>query len=266
MPLLALGEARVLCNASLYLERKGRNPLSVSINLHADPSNDLCVARVPLFQGLTHAQQVEVAGFARTVRLDAVEQVYTAGSDMSQLMVVHTGQVKIARTSATGHEQVIRVLGPGDFIGESAFLTGARPDHAAEALVYTELCVFRHADLGRLVEKHSSIGLRMLQGVSQRLDDTEARLASVISGNVSSRLADYLLSLPATPGPRGTIDVTLPLAKKDIASLLSTTPESLSRQLRKLTDSGVISQQDQGRITIIDVTALAALTKTDSRT
>ena len=184
---------------------------------------------------------------------------------MSQLMVVHTGQVKIARTSAAGHEQVIRVLGPGDFIGESAFLTGTRPDHAAEALVHTELCVFRHADLGRLVEKHPSIGLRMLQGVSQRLDDTEARLASVILGNVSSRLADYLLSLPATPGPRGATDVTLPLAKKDIASLLSTTPESLSRQLRKLTDTGVISQQEQGRITITDVTALTALSTLSKR-
>jgi len=40
---------------------------------------------------------------------------------------------------------------------------------------------------------------------------------------------------------------------------MSTTPESLSRQLRKLTDSGVISQQDQGRVTITDVTALSAL-------
>ncbi len=233
--------------------------MSVSTDGHPEQSDDLCVARVPLFQGLTYSQQLGVAGFARTLQLDAVEQAYAAGSDMSQLMVVHTGQVKISRTSAAGHEQVIRVLGPGDFIGESAFLTGARPDHAAEALVATELCVIRHADLGRLVEKHPSIGLRMLQGVSKRLDETETRLASAISGNVSSRLADYLLSLPAKPGAQGSVEVRLPLAKKNIASLMSTTPESLSRQLRKLTDSGVISQQDQGRITIIDVTALSAL-------
>lgn len=233
--------------------------MSVPTTMHVDRADDLCVARVPLFQGLTHTQQVEVAGFARAVRLDAVEQVYAACSDMSQLMVVHTGKVKISRTSLTGQEQVIRILGPGDFIGESAFLTGVRPGHSAEALVDTQLCVFRHADLSRLVEKHPNIGLRMLQGVSKRLDDTEARLASVISGNVSSRLADYLLSLPAKQGPRGTVEVSLPLAKKDIASLMSTTPESLSRQLRKLTDSGVISQQDPGRITITDVTALSEL-------
>jgi len=233
--------------------------LSDPAALHAEHTDDLCVARVPLFQGLSPTQQLEVASFARTVQLAAAEQAYAARADISQLMVVHTGNVKMFRTSVTGHEQVIRMLGPGDFIGESAFLTGARPDHAAEALVDTELCVFRHADLSRLVEQHPSIGLRMLQGVSERLEETEARLAAVISGNVSSRLADYLLSLPAKPGPGGRIDVTLPLAKKDIASLMSTTPESLSRQLRKLTDAGVISQPYPGRITITDVTALGAL-------
>lgn len=237
-------------------------PQSLPTESHTDRTENLCVARVPLFQGLSHTQQVEVAGFARSVRLEPVEQVYAAGSEMSQLMVVHTGQVKISRTSMDGREQVVRVLGPGDFIGESAFLTGARPDHAAVALEDAELCVFRHADLNRLVEKHPSIGIRMLQGVSRRLDETEARLASVISGGVSSRLADYLLSLPARPGPQGTVDVTLPLAKKDIAALLSTTPESLSRQLRRFTNSGVIVQGDRNRLTITDVHALSALSTT----
>lgn len=237
---------------------------SANHDAHAEQSGDLCVSRVPLFQGLTHAQQVEVAGFARPVHLGAIEQVYAAGSDMSQLMVVHTGQVKISRTTVAGNEQVVRVLGPGDFIGESAFLTGARPDHSAQALVETQLCVFRHADLGRLVEKHPSIGLRMLQGVSRRLDDTEARLASVMFGSVGSRLADYLLSLPATPGADGSLKVILPLAKKDIASLLSTTPESLSRQLRRLTDADVISQHDRGEIVIIDAAALITLANATS--
>lgn len=224
-----------------------------------EPAQNLCVSIVPLFQGLTYEQQLDVAGVAQPSRFARGEQVYSAGSDVSQLMVVHTGRVKIARTSAEGHEQIIRVLGPGDFIGESAFLTGIRPDHGATALEAAELCVFHHRDLGRLVEQHASIGLRMLQGVSRRLGEAEARLAAVISGDVSSRLADYLLALPASPGPGGRVDVELPLAKKDIASLLDTTPESLSRQLRALTDAEVITQTDAGRISIIDVDALGAL-------
>lgn len=220
--------------------------------------DDLCVTRVPLFQGLSHQQQLEVAGLARPTRLARGEQAYAVGSDVAQLMVVHTGRIKVSRIGPEGHEQIVRVIGPGDFVGESAFLTGGRPDHFATALEASSMCVFRHADLGRLVRQHPSIGLRMLQGVSRRLQETEARLAAVISGDVSSRLAGYLLSLEGRPAEGG-LEVRLPLAKKDIASLLDTTPESLSRQLRRLQESGVISAQDGRRLVIRDVDALMDL-------
>lgn len=220
--------------------------------------DDLCVARVPIFQGLTREEQLEVARTARPTTVTGDEIVYAPGSATSQLLVLHTGRVKISRVSPDGHEQIVRVLGPGDFIGESAFLTGARPDHLATALEPGSMCVFRHGDLGRLVQTHPSIALRMLQGVSRRLDETETRLASVISEDVTARLAGYLMSLPASHAD-GAMTVTLPLAKKDIASLLDTTPESLSRQLRRLNDSGVIDQAPKRRITIRDLDALTAL-------
>lgn len=221
-------------------------------------AEDLCVARVPLFRGLSRREQEQVAELARPVRTRRGEAVYTAGSDVSQLMVVHTGRLKITRISADGHEQIVRILEPGDFVGESALLTGERPDHHAVALEAGSMCVFRHSDVGGLIGQHPSIGMHMLQEVSARLGEVEARLASVIAGDVSSRLADYLLALPARRGPGG-LGVELPLPKKDIASLLDTTPESLSRQLRRLSDSGVIEQLPRGRITITDLDALMAL-------
>ena len=227
--------------------------------IETNAQEELCVAKVPIFRGLSYDQQLEVAGVARPTKLDRAERVYSAGSNMSQLMVVHQGKVKISRTSPDGHEQIVRVLEAGDFIGESSFLTGAGPDHDATAIEPAQLCVFRHADLGRLVEKHPSIGLQMLQSVSRRLGETEARLASVISGDVTSRLANYLLDLPSKRTAVGDAEVTLPLAKKDIASLLDTTPESLSRQLRHLSDAGVITQGTRGVVTIVDVDALAVL-------
>src|SRR5690625_3344695 len=148
--------------------------------------NDLCVALVPLFQGLTYDEQLDVAEVARPTQVTKGEQIYAARSDISQLMVVHTGSVKIARYTTEGNEQIVRVLGPGEFVGESAFVTGGRPDHFATALEAGSMCVFRHTDLGRLVEQHPSIAVRMLQGVTRRLADTETRLASLLSGDVSS--------------------------------------------------------------------------------
>lgn len=220
--------------------------------------DDLCVAQVPLFGGLTRAEQEQVAELARPTTVAKDELVYFAGSRTAQLMVVHTGRLKISRLSEAGAEQIVRVVGPGDFVGESSFLTGARPDHNATALEAGSMCVFRHNDVARLVARYPSVGLVMLQTVSARLQETEARLASLISGDVSSRLADYLLTLPARRG-RGGLAVELPMAKKDIASLLDTTPESFSRQLRRLTDSGVVKSGPGRTLTITDVDALMGL-------
>ncbi len=221
------------------------------------PEDDLCVARVPLFQGLTTQQQHNVASLAIPTRVGADEQIYSAGSAVSQLMVVHTGHVKISRLTADGHEQIVRVLESGDFIGEGAFIDGSRPDHFAVAVEAGSLCVFRHADLGRLIDDHPSIGMAMLRTLSRRLDETETRLAAVISGDVASRLADYLMSLPVRRID-GVPTVELPMAKKDIASLLDTTPESLSRQLRRLSDSRVIRLHGR-RIALTDIGTLTSL-------
>lgn len=225
---------------------------------HSSADGDLCVALVPLFQGLSRQEQLEVAEVARPTELDKGEILYRAGAEVSQLLVVHQGQVRITRTTSDGNEQLVRVLGPGDFVGESAFVVGGPPDHDAAALDAARLCCFRHDDLAPLVRRYPSIGLRMLQGVSRRLQDIETRLAAAISEDVSARLATYLLSLPARPSDGG-IEVELPLAKKDVASLLDTTPESFSRQLRRLQDSGILSARPDRRLIIQDVDALMEL-------
>jgi CRP-like cAMP-binding protein len=200
---------------------------------------DTCVARVPVFAGLSAHDQQRVEALARPTHLQAGETAYSANDDVSQLLVLHTGRLKIFRLSADGSEQLIRVLGPGEFTGETSVFTGQRPDDYATALDECRLCVFSHDDLEALMRMHPEIGLRMLAAVAERLSYTEHRLSSLTSRDVESRLADYLLGLPSTWRDH-IATVTLPLAKKDVASLLDTTPESFSRALKSLADQGLI--------------------------
>lgn len=219
---------------------------------------DTCVARVPVFAGLSAHDQEQVAALARPARVPAGGSPYAADDAPAQLMVVHTGRLKISRLSADGAEQIVRVLGPGEFTGEAAVFTGDRPDHRVVALDDATLCVFRHDDLQRLIRRHPEIGLRMLATVSARLSDTEERLNALTSRNVDTRLAAYLLGLPST-WRDGVATVTLPLAKKDVASLLDTSPESLSRALTSLAARGVIALGARRSVTITLPEALQQL-------
>ena len=96
----------------------------------AESSADTCVARVPVFASLSPHDQRRVEALARPTHLHAGETAFSADDDMSQLMVVHTGRLKVFRLLADGTEQLVRVLVPGEFTGETSVFTGQRPDVA----------------------------------------------------------------------------------------------------------------------------------------
>ena len=224
-------------------------PLTV---LHRNDEN--CVRRVPIFSGLSAAQQDAVAGYARPTSLARGELLHVAGDDVGRLFVVHTGSVKLVRATASGRERLIRVAGPGGVVGEHPFLTGERPEYYVEATADARLCVFRHADLAGLVQAYPVIAVEMMRSLSERLADSE-RLLALGSADVGARIAAYLLGLPTLPGP-GT-RVRLPLTKKDVASYLGTTPESFSRAFARLQQAGAVTPD--GDVLALDAGALEAL-------
>lgn len=219
---------------------------------------DTCVARVPVFAGLPAREQEQVAALARPAHVAGGASPYASDDDPGRLMVVHVGRLKVSRVSADGAERIVRVLGPGEFTGEAAVFTGERVDHRVVALEDATLCVFHHEDLQDLIRRHPEIGLRMLAAVSSRLSETEERLDALTSRDVESRLAGYLLGLPAA-WRDGVATVTLPLAKKDVASLLDTTPESLSRALASLAGQGLVTLGPGRSVTIERPTPLQHL-------
>jgi len=217
--------------------------------------DDLCVTRVPIFQGLTPQEQLRVADFARPVLAKKGEIVYAPGKSASRLLVMHSGQLKVSHAAANGQEQILRTVTDGDVVGERAFLTGHRPNDLAIALEDSRMCVFDHADLAVLLRDYPDISQRMLRTLSDRLSSVERLLAAVTSSDVNARVAAYLLDLPGSIRD-GAAMVRLPMAKQEIAAYLGTTPETLSRRLAALSACGIIELHGRRDVTMLDIDAL----------
>jgi CRP/FNR family transcriptional regulator, anaerobic regulatory protein len=216
-----------------------------------------CVARVPIFADLSPEQQYKVAAFVRPLHASRGDIVYMAGSDLHRVLIVHRGRIAMRHLTADGREQVVRVLEEGDVVGEAAFVTGAQPDHEAVATADSELCTLNHADLVELVQRHPRIAVRMLQSVTERLVRAERMLAAFATTEVETRLTAWLLDQPSVDDA-GRRMVVLPMAKKEIASFLGTTPETLSRRLADLAREGVIDLAGRREIVLLDVPELQA--------
>lgn len=221
---------------------------------HQDEPN--CVPRVPIFSGLAARQQTMVASLARPVMLSPGDLVYGPGENSRQISVVHTGQIKLSRTMPSGRQRLVRVAKPHETLGEHTFFSGGITLDEAEALTEAELCTFRHEDLADLVNDYPDIAVRMLKIFSDRLAQTERDL-TLASLSVDVRLADFLLQQPPVRG----VIVQLPLPKKDIASLLGTTPESFSRALTRL-ESNMLIGVDGDFVSILDPAGLEEMVAT----
>ncbi len=206
------------------------------------------VRRVPIFADLPEAAQRRIAATAVTRAYPREQRIYGPG-DRTGLFVVHSGLVKVHRLTESGSDQLVRLMSPGDFLGETALLTDTATDHFAVALQPSELCMIDRGRFTELLAEHPSIAVQMLQTVSSRLVTTEQMLSSLSGHSVEHRLAQQLLFLM---DEAGSASFRLPTTKKELASYLGTSPETLSRRLGALQTAGVIRIGAHGLVEVLD--------------
>ncbi|MER2063388.1 MAG: Crp/Fnr family transcriptional regulator [Alkalibacterium sp.] len=209
-----------------------------------------CVSLVPIFNHLDAAQMDEIMEAVKAQSFKKGELVYRAGDKSDVLTIVNKGSLRIYRLSESGKEQLVRVLRPGEFTGELALFNEKVHENYAEAMEATSVCQITRSDLQALLVKYPSISLKILQELSTRVDQSEQQATRFTTESTEQRLALYLADLLG-PDNESNI-VTLPLTKKDLASYIGTTPETVSRKLKELEEMNLIKRISSSKIKILD--------------
>ena len=174
-----------------------------------------------------------------------------AGDKGEKLYVIHSGKVKITRITSSGKEQVIRVLGPGEFMGELSIFSPTPLTDNGEALNETIVCMIDGSKLKNLMMKHSGIAFKVMEELSKRLEKAENLIENISLQGVEKRLADTLIEMADEKG-----EVNLKMSKKDFASYIGMTQETLSRRLTIFQDMGFIEMIGHRKIILLDINAL----------
>jgi len=219
---------------------------------HTHDHHKQCISLVPIFNHLEAEQMDEVMYTAHSSSYKRGEIIYKAGEESDSLYIVSKGKIKIYRLSESGKEQLMRILNPGDFTGELALFNEGIHESYAEAMADTQVCMIKRSDLQEFLLKYPSISLRILAEFSSRLEQSEKQTTRFATEKVETRIALFLSELLEG----ATMEVTLPMSKKDLASYLGTTPETISRKLAELEEAGIIIQNGQRKIKIIDLDGL----------
>lgn len=215
-----------------------------------------CTAAVPVFRSLPAGSLQELDETMHHRRWGRGEVVLAHGALIEHLVIVAEGELKLTRITASGREQVIRVLGPGDFFGEMALFTQITLEGDLVATSDTSVCMVPRASVQRLLQTHSELSVALVEALAQRLYEAEQQIVELGLRDVGQRLAAALLRYAKATN---VAVIQLPISWAELAVRLGTTPETLSRRLRVMVEEGLIEQMGPRLFVVRDLQGLKDL-------
>jgi CRP/FNR family transcriptional regulator len=210
--------------------------------------------KVPIFANLNPNEMAQIAAIITDRQYKKGESIYFGSEDHKQLFVINQGKVKIYKVSETGKEQIIRILNPGDFMGELSLFINFPINGNAEALEATAICIIDGHKLNEIIRNVPAIALKIIEELSKRLQNAENMIESLVLHDVEQRVADTLLNMSD-----GQDEIKLTISKKDLAAYIGMSQETLSRKLSSFQEMGWINQVGQRNILIINRQALSKM-------
>lgn len=179
--------------------------------------------------------------------------VIRQGDPCEGVYCVEMGTVALRKTDEHGNSALVRLCHAGDTIGYRDFFQDAPSGTTAEVLSASRLCFVGREAVHKLLSHNPALGLTFLKRLAQDLDDAEQTILQAGSFSVRTRLAHLLLALReryGTVNDQGVMTIALPLARRDIASILGSRPETIARTIHALEVDNVV--RFSGRNVIVD--------------
>lgn len=200
------------------------------------------LARVPLFGGLSSEELQLVASAAVRRRQSRGSVIFFEREPGDALYIIEEGQVRIYRVAEDGREKTLALLSEGDFFGEMALIDDEPRSAIAEATEPTVLLAIHKRDVHNLIHANPSIALSMIKGLSRRLRETNRQLMDAVFLDVRGRLLRLLLELDGRYGKPhdGGRLIDIRLTHQELANMVGTSRESVTRVLTELQDVGAL--------------------------
>lgn len=209
-----------------------------------------------IFQGLSPEQLAAIAQIAFTQSYAKGDMIFQQGDEATGFFIIKSGRVKVFKLSADGKEQILHVFGAGDHFAEVPAFDGKPFPASAAAIEKAEILFFPRASFLQLLEQQPILTINMLKSFARHLRRFSHLVDNLSLREVPGRLATYLLSLSdRLENPE---IVELDLTKGQLAAMLGTIPETLSRVFYKLNREGLI-EIDGSKVKLLDREALNKL-------
>lgn len=203
---------------------------------------------VPLFAELAPAELATIAAAARRKRYPKGSIVFQEGDRGDYLCVILSGRVKVSLFGSRGRETIIRTLERLDFLGEMALIDEAPRSATVTATAPVEVMEIVRGPFLALMRKDAALALKVMTQLARALRRTDEQIRTLSMFDVHGRVLRSLLLMAADRGQASRSRMLLRPRPSvaEIARMVGSTRETVSRAMTLLRSTGYISDADGG--------------------
>jgi CRP/FNR family transcriptional regulator len=177
--------------------------------------------------------------------------LFNQGDKCEGIFCIKDGLVGERRVDADGRSALVRLNRPGTTIGYQELLTKTPYRNSAEILQTSHVCFIANSTVRQLIASSPSVGERFLLRSVEDVVQLESDLVEAKTTGVRERLLHVLLIFYEQDGdyePSHGYRINIPISRQDLAALIGTSPETISRTIRQIEDRGLARFRGQEAI------------------
>jgi CRP-like cAMP-binding protein len=198
---------------------------------------------IPLFAAVPDDALSAIADLLIERRVPKNQTIVEEGLSGDYMYVIREGQVKVTKLSGDGREKILELLGPGDFFGEMSLLDDAPRSASVKSLTETHILALSRPDFLKELRRNPDLGMAVIQELTRRVRQMDEQASSLSFQRVRERTQGLLVRLAKDDVSRNGRRVTPPLTHQQIADMIGTSRETVTRIVKRLKDQGWLEQE-----------------------
>jgi CRP/FNR family transcriptional regulator, cyclic AMP receptor protein len=179
--------------------------------------------------------------------------IFLQGEPLDNVYFIDEGKIKIYKSDINGREQIVTIAKNGEMFPHVGFFRKGSYPANAEVLEKATLVVVPIAKFENVLIENPELCIKVFKVLGEKIVDLQNRLEEQILNNTYEQIIKLLIRLGEKHGTKnedGTVILKNEFTNKDLANMIGTTRETVSRTLTKMKKEELIEIDEQGNMII----------------
>lgn len=202
---------------------------------------DQCIVRkFSALKALNKEQLVKMSNCKTSYTIKKGEPIFNEGETLNGVFCIKDGVCKVSKLSSNGKEQILKLVKPGELLGQRSMISDEAANLSAVALEDMQVCFIPKNEIISFFNENNQFSMNVMQSICSDLKDADDHMVNMAQKTVKQRLAETLLYLDEIFGTDTDETLKIQLSREELAGMIGTATESCIRLLSELNKNDYI--------------------------